>query len=327
MLDTIAQSWLTLQCQMIPNTERALVTLEPPSDDTFKTNATWPSNKGSTEELEAAGRLATEKAAAVVQPRQATNGVARPVVLAYPLISNERVYGAVVLQLSDLDESQQQAVVQLLKWGSALLEFMVRQGTGAAVAARLATVIETTVASLEHPRLQAAATAAATHMAQSLDCERVSIGFCHGRQIRLSALSRTAKLDRRSNLARDIEAAMEEAIEEKIPIAVPPSSPRQNLNYPAHERLARRYDATSICSVPLESNGKTIGALTFERARPLSSMPVPSSSATPWLVCLARCSRSNATMSALLASRSAIHLMDTWHDCSGHGISVPSSRA
>ena len=57
--------------------------------------------------------------------------------------------------------------------------------------------------------LVAAATAAATRLAVTLNCERVAIGLLRGGEIRIEALSHSANPDPRSTLLRDVRDAME----------------------------------------------------------------------------------------------------------------------
>ena len=268
MFDALAKSWLALQCQMIPCVTRAIVTLEPTANNALPT-ASWPEGASTTTELAAAGKLAVTKRTAIVRSRPSAGapGGARPVVVACPMESERGMFGVVAVELEKLDAEQRGTVVELLRWGSALLEFMLQQGTGAAVAGRLAAVIETTAASLEHRRFHAAATAAATHLAHALSCERVSLGFLERRHVRVQALSHTAKFDRRTSLVRDIETAMAEALDEDAAIVypAPPSGPERATN--AHDRLARRQDDEAICTIPLGSDGRAVGAISFERGR------------------------------------------------------------
>ena len=67
---------------------------------------------------------------------------------------------------------------------------------------------------LEHPRIQAAATAFVTALAARLACDRVSLGFVHRGQVRLRAISHSAHFGKKTNLTRALEAAMDEAFDQ-----------------------------------------------------------------------------------------------------------------
>ena len=188
-----------------------------------------------------------------------------PVVLAYPLLRDGQLFGVLSLRLEALDDAQQPAALHLLQWGSALLDFMLRQGNAADVAGRLATVIEATLVSLRQGRFQAAATAAVSHLVTALDCERVSVGFVRHNHVHIRAVSNTAQVDRRSNLVQDIEAAMEEAFDEGEVIVYPDIGKSQATH--AHERLSNRQGSKAVCTVPMIDENKTIGVLCFERSK------------------------------------------------------------
>jgi RND family efflux transporter MFP subunit len=105
----------------------------------------------------------------------------------------------------------------------------------------------------------------ATELAARLGCERVSIGVSRRSQMRLEALSNTAKFDPRSGLVRDLEAAMDEAADQDAPVSQPPlpnGPPRVTM---AHAALVRSHGAGLAWTVPLGSEGRVTGAMTFER--------------------------------------------------------------
>ena len=266
MIESIAKPWLSLQCQMIPGVTTGVISTCSPGEDGLAPAACWPEGVSPPTELTAAGALAMSKRSAIVQSQAAdpAPGNKVPMVMAYPLLRDNQLFGVVALQFAKLDQTQQQAALQLLQWGSVLLEFMLKQNTGPDVAGRLATVIETTMAALRQPRFQSAATAAVSHLAQTFDCERVSIVFVHRHQVHVRAISNAAQIDRRSNLIRDIEAAMEEALDEGRAVVYP--NPGETHATLAHERLSRRQDSEAICTVPLCDDHHTFGALTFERS-------------------------------------------------------------
>lgn len=275
MVESIAKSWLSLQCQMIPGVTSGVMSTCTPGDGGLAPAAYWPDGVSTTAELIAAGDLAISKRSAIVRsdPANTSTGNGIPAILAYPLSRDGQLFGVVAIRLQTLDETQQQAALRLLQWGSVLFEFMLRQSAAAVdTAGRLVTVVETTMASLRPRRFPGAATAAVSHLALALDCERVSIGFLqHRRQVHVLAVSNAARIDRRSNLIRDIEAAMEEAVDEGCAI-VYPSTSGAHANA-AHERLSRRQHVEAICTVPLKREDTIIGALSFERTSKSGSDP------------------------------------------------------
>jgi hypothetical protein len=77
---------------------------------------------------------------------------------------------------------------------------------------RLQSVLELVAAAATHDRFTASATALVTELATRLHCERVSIGFLRGGQVKIDAVSHSAQFKERTNLLRAVAAAMEEAI-------------------------------------------------------------------------------------------------------------------
>lgn len=219
--------------------------------------------------LAEAGKLAQQKKAAVVQLQSAPNAAHSdgPVIVACPLFQDKQLFGVVTLEVETLNEQQQQTLLQLLQWGAAWLQLLPQEDSAPAIAARLATVIEVTAKSLEHPSLQAAATAVITHLAQTFACDRVSFGLLEGRHLQVRALSHSAQIDRRADLIRGIEAAMDEALDEGIPLSHPPVRVDNIQSLPAHERLCAGPGDGAVCTLLLSDADKTIGALTFERRK------------------------------------------------------------
>ena len=223
---------------MIPGVTSGVVTLSDTAEDPLAPSTSWPDGSSANQALTSAGTLAAKRCSAVIRPEATHSAPAgeTPVVLAYPLLRDGQLFGVVLLRLEALDDAQQPAALHLLQWGSALLDFMLRQGNAADVAGRLATVIEATLVSLRQGRFQAAATAAVSHLVTALDCERVSVGFVRHNHVHIRAVSNTAQVDRRSNLVQDIEAAMEEAFDEGEVIVYPDIGKSQATH--AHERQA-----------------------------------------------------------------------------------------
>jgi len=266
MLETLAKSWLTLQCQMIPNVMTAVTAFDVTADAAFDPSACWPAGSPATPELLEVARLAVTRGSPVV--RDQATGEPQPdgphLGIACPLLHDGRLFGVVAVQTAALPEPQRQVVLQLLQWGAAWLELLLRRESPAP-ANGLPTVFKIMVAGLQHESCQAAATVVATELAQQLSCERVSLGFLRKAEVRVLALSHSAHFEPRTNLVRNIEAAMDEALMLRETVAYPPlpSGPARAL--PAHARLVQQEGGEAICTVPLINDEGPIGAITLER--------------------------------------------------------------
>ncbi len=184
--------------------------------------------------------------------------------IACPLLRDGRLFGAVAIETPLLAEEQQQTVVRLLQWGSAWLDLLLSPKDDQQPA-RLTVVFDILIAALRHERLEDAATATATELAHRLSCERVSFGFAASDRVRVQALSHSAQFESRSNLVRDIESAMDEALALGGTIRFPSEHSGATLPLQAHAQLAQQETEQAICSVVLTSQDRPVGVMTLER--------------------------------------------------------------
>ena len=130
-------------------------------------------------------------------------------------------------------------------------------------------ILELQALLLQHSRFDAAAHAVLAELQRRLRCERVSLGWCHGKsRVRLAASS-TLEAPERQSFKRAVEAAMREAVEEAATVIYP--LPRGAASGPlhAHEELARaaggKRGGLLIASVPIVGAQRLLGVLVFER--------------------------------------------------------------
>jgi len=273
-MDSFAQSWLTLQCKMIAGVSRGIVALGTPDAGRFEPAACWPEDAGNTAELSAAAQLAFTQRRSIVQSQESPGKGASPPhdLVACPLLVGGRLFGVVAVEMSSRPEPQQRAVLQLLQWGATWLEVLQGQQSFAAKD-RVIVVLQLLATCLGHRRFQGAATALATDIATRLACERVSIGFVHGRHIRVQALSHSAQFGKQSNLIRAIGAAMDEAQDQCDTVVYPATASSTPQVTQAHAGLSRQHGGGALCTVPLVDGGEIIGAMTLERPAKQSFEP------------------------------------------------------
>ncbi len=129
-------------------------------------------------------------------------------------------------------------------------------------------VLELLATVIQHERFQEAASAFVTVLAIRFDCDRVCLGFLGRRRTQLQIVSHTAHFERKCNLVRAIEAAMEEALDQGLTVSIPDNSKADGSDpriTRAHEELARQHGSDSICSIPTDSGGDASAVLTLER--------------------------------------------------------------
>jgi len=267
MVETLAGSWLALQCQMIPKVHRGAVYLGLNDKDDPCATAKWPEESLDSSALDAATKLVVDRKCPVLCGDDETSEISGSgnLNIACPLIVEGRFFGVVAVEVEGASEQQQRAVMQLLQWGSTWLEFLVRR-EASSVTNSLMTATRVVATCLEHEEFQAAATATATELAVHLRCERVSIGFRDGRNVHVRALSHNANFNRKTNLSRELAAVMDEALLQGDAVVFPPSddSPIRLTN--EHAAFAKSQGATNIATVPIGNESALSGAITFERA-------------------------------------------------------------
>ena len=163
-------------------------------------------------------------------------------------------------------ESACKEVVELLEPGTTWLAELVHEGTAKE---RLIMALEVVATAMEHDSVASGATAIATELAVRLECERVSLGVSRRRRIHLEGLSHSGEFDDRSDLIRDLEAAMDEAADQDATITYPPLDPPRGGGRPliaiAHQSLVKGHGNGVAWTVPLGRAGRVVGALSFER--------------------------------------------------------------
>lgn len=259
------QPWLHLQCTTLTGVIRAVVLIGAPGSGQYRTLTGWPDGAVATPALANAAGVAIQRDGCVVHPQEAAPAVAKQEgdILACQLAQDSRSQLVVAIEMSARSEALRNQAVQTLTSGLAWLELLMQQRSSASES-RLLSVVEIVAASVEHSRFQAAAASIATLLAARLGCERVSLGFVHGRHVQVQVLSRSASMDRRTSLSRAIGAAMEEALDQDVSIGYPHSPHEKTCVTRAHAELAQLYGAGSVCTVPISHDGQLVGAVTFE---------------------------------------------------------------
>lgn len=172
-----------------------------------------------------------------------------------------------------------------LRWGQGWLErgwWEEAGGDDAELRERLLLALDLTMVALDATGIDAAVHAVVTEAATRLGCDRVSVGFVKGSQVNFAALSHSVDVARRIELVDAIEAAMNEAMEQSVPIHVGLYPPPQTevvgepgvvgrrsdwINRREHQRLVRDFGAESVLSVPFaagENETRRMGVFLFE---------------------------------------------------------------
>jgi len=270
-----ASPWLTLQCRFLPGARRGLVVLGDPKTGSYAPAAFWPKGSNGNLNLTRVAEFAIGQKKGVLREGQTQNGRKgrsgeKCAFMAYPFLIDDSLYGVVAVEFHTTDEKRIPRAMRQLQWGTSWMEVMIRRQSDQKRLPdqkRLSTVLELIASGLENEQFQKAANAVVTDMAVELDCERVSLGFLKGNNMRVAALSHSAKFNKKSNLIRDIGHVMDEAVDQKSMIVFPPFDPSNALIHRVHAELHHVHGEGGICTVPLSSGDKVFGALTFEKSR------------------------------------------------------------
>ncbi len=112
-------------------------------------------------------------------------------------------------------------------------------------------------------RFRGVAMAFCNEMAAQWRCERVSIGFLKGRYVQVKAMSHTEQFSRKMRLVQDIEAAMEECLDQDCEVLYP-SQEAACISRAAGE-LSASHGGKALLSLPLRHEGKPCAVVTLER--------------------------------------------------------------
>jgi len=269
--EEFCSSWLVIQCHAIGGVSDGVVILQKPGTKSFAPVAFYPENPHDRAHLAGVSERALQEGRGILLPAaQAGAGDAQGqrYQLGYPVRMDGEIRGVVGVEIAWRPEAQLQAAMRELQWGSCWLEVLLRRHADPSEAERLRLKLALDLVStlLEQPNLKESTTAFTTELAARLGCDRVTLGLLEGKRVRVAAVSHSPQFEKRANLMRAIERAMEEAIDQEEQVVYPAERGGQPVVARAHEALLNESQAGSATSFPLVHGDRVIGALTFERA-------------------------------------------------------------
>ncbi len=263
--EAFAAAWLALQLRFIEGTTAGVLLLGEPDTGPFRPAALWP------EGAPVAPPLSAVAEQALAQRQGVALGPAGERHLAAPILVEGRLVGACAVTLAPLLAMGAQAAaaaMRQLQWGAGWVEALLRREqmeADAAERARTTAAFDLLGTVLEQREAKAAATALATELARRLGADPVSIGFRRGGRCRVVALSNAAVFAERMSLVRDLDAAMDEAVDQRAIILWPPRPEWEYRVTRAHAELAAAHRAGAVLTLPLLQDGEPFGAITLER--------------------------------------------------------------
>lgn len=257
----IVQDWLNIQCGMLNGVARALVLQVGSDDQPAQSLARWPAGIDSSDDLTEYGLAAAQEQQCSVERVAGEPPRDR---IAFPISLPAGASLVLTLEMSGRPEIQQQAVVNLLRWGAQWLKFALQRQAPVS-ADRLLPVFQMLVACVDEASFKAMATRLVAELAARYRCNRVSLGVRRGRHVAVQALSHSARFKQQNNIIRTIATAMDEAIDQDCSLRLPPAGAQPPRITRAHAELSRSNGNAAVCTLPLNAHGEVFGALTMER--------------------------------------------------------------
>lgn len=200
-----------------------------------------------------------------------SRATAQGTVLALPIQVGGELSGVLALRFAA--QGLAPAATDWLRWG---LGWLVARNAArggvpeSALQERLLSALDMLMIGLAEPKAAAACQAVATEAAVRLGCDRVSIGFGGSRGIRLAALSHSADFSRQLELSRALEAAMNEAADQGLALAIGGNARDQDRAERVidreHAALVRSFGSGALLSVPFHAARDVHGVFLFEWA-------------------------------------------------------------
>lgn len=271
MSPTAAQQWLQAQCDRSSEAAAALVWAAA-APAAAQAVAEWPANGPLRISLVAAAKIAVQRDQPVVlTPAVTLPSAEHSRLVAMPLKDGATVFGALALAVRVADDAA--AAALLRGWEAALpaLIAALRGSSGSAggpaglQAIDAGRILRLQALLLGSGCLAEAAGELVNELATAFRFDRVSLGIAENGQVEVIAMSHNGEVDGRHDLVRDLAAAMNEALDQSATVVHPAAAEDAPRVVLAHADLSAR-TGSSVCTVPMLQSGRSLGALTFERA-------------------------------------------------------------
>lgn len=281
---SLVQSWFGYACQQMQGVVQACVYLGEAERGPYKLFETYSDSFVHSELIHENVEAALKRRKSVVTRTGASQGeaevkqllavnAAQPVsaisstsfLITSPLLIERQLHGAISIEFKNDPAVKNRDFLKNVETAIKWLQFLSSNNVGdSGSPGNAGLALQITARALSQDSSAEAATSVVTELATRLSCERVSIGFREGRELKLYALSHSARYESRQNLIKRIEAAIEEAVDQKETLFYP-ATDKSTFMLQAHDELAKNHGGSFICTVPLIHHGQVTGGVIFER--------------------------------------------------------------
>ena len=260
---------LALQCRCCRARSGAVLQLE--GDSRVRSVAVYPAGPLEPEQqpwLERSAAAASQVFSGGVAAVAPVDGELRTHAAMVPLRIPGQDRLLVTLLVKTADKTALEGVRQLLDLTALLIamagEHLSRQGQQTALQ-KLHKALDILAGMNRQDRFQGVAMALCNEMASQWQCERVSLGWLKGRYVQVKAMSHAEHFSRKMRLVQDLEAVMEECLDQDCEIVYPSSAEATCITRAAGE-LADHHGPRTLMSLPLRHDGRPVAIVTLERA-------------------------------------------------------------
>jgi RND family efflux transporter MFP subunit len=257
-----SQKWLATLCSFIPGVHSAIFMVPDKSKNSIRTVAKLPASLEQISDFLSIVKYTLKKREPGCFPNARTIDNQAYDYFTLPVLMQSEIFGILIIKVKHLPESRQPAVFNSLKRGVKWLRLA--DVNNAQDDQFYSSVVGLLAACFEQGSYQQGLIRMVTELTREFNCERVVFSEFRHHHCRVVALSNSSSFDERSNLVQKIADAMDEAVEQDSAIVFP--DPNAKHIQRAHQDLARKFGAGSICSIPLVHDEKVFGAVTLLRS-------------------------------------------------------------
>jgi len=188
-------------------------------------------------------------------------------VVVVPLRRRGQLRGGAAYRVVTQDARRVEKACERLEWSVSMLnvyELRLTLQQRRADLQRLRRSQEVLASVNQQEKFRAAAMALCNEIAARWGADRVSLGFVEGRYVKLAAMSHTEKFTRKMQLVQDLEAAMEESLDQDLEVIYPATDEAPYV-WRASEKVSRQHGPASIAVWPLRYQGEPVAVVLAER--------------------------------------------------------------
>lgn len=185
-------------------------------------------------------------------------------IVSTPIRVGDRQLGALAIAIDPAETASADELMGAIRRG--LTHLFPLLGTVQPADAGGAETLRLAAAVLSHPGFARSCTALANELMAMFRCQRVAIGVTGRGMIHMTAVSHHDESVRGTEAFAEIEAAMEEAVDQATVIVYPPPSDAKPRITIAHAVLARSGPGAAL-TLPMATEGEILGAVTLETSR------------------------------------------------------------